>query len=45
MKIGTKSIRSNVPQVDVVVIDDGASCDDPRAVQRYVLRKHRNIYI
>ena len=43
MKIGTKSIRSNVPQVDVGVIDDGASFDDPRAVQRYVLRKH--IYI
>ena len=32
-------------QVDVGVIDDGASFDDPRAVQRYVLRKHRNIYI
>ena len=36
MKIGTKSIRSNVPQVDVGVIDDGASFDDPRAVQRYL---------
>jgi len=32
MKIGTKSIRSNVPQVDVGVIDDGTSFDDPRAV-------------
>jgi hypothetical protein len=32
MKIGTKSSRSNVPQVDVGVIDDGTSFDDPRAV-------------
>ena len=33
LKIGTKSIRSDVPQVDVGVTDDGASFDDPRAVQ------------
>jgi len=41
MKIGTKSIRSNVPQVDVVVIDDGASFDHTRAVRSHVLRKHK----
>ena len=44
IKIGTKSIRSIVPQVDVGGTDDAASFDDPRAVKCHVLRKHKNYF-